>query len=175
MAKNLISGKTTTINENGDDIAVELNSTYKDIVDSVGYASDLETIDKASLVNAINELYDSMYYKPGDIITGTFQIAGYVTSGTKDLYFMIYLPKSVANISSITVSGGSFNVRSTNGAYVNGGAFNYNASGLTTTASNANSVDKAITILVRSTNTYTNVSNNTPVAGAVSGLTLEFN
>ena len=173
MAKNLISGDTTTIVENGNDIAVDLNEDYKDTVDSVGSVGSLETTDKTSLVNAINELYDSMYYKSGDTITGTFQIAGYVTSGTKDLYFMIYLPKSMANISSITVSGGSFNVRTTNGAYLNGGAFNYNASGITTTA--FNNTDNAVSILVRSTNTYTNVSNNTPVAGAVSGLTLEFN
>ena len=174
MAKNLIAGDTTTIVENGNDISVDLNTEYKETVDSVGNANNLETINKSDLVSAINELYDGMYYKPGDSITGTFQIAGYITSGTKDFYFMIYLPKSIANISSITVRGGNFNVRTTNGAYLNGGAFNYNASGISTTASIVNNVDRAITVLVRSTNAYTNVSNNTPVAGAVSGLTLEF-
>lgn len=58
MAKNLISGDTTTINENGNDISVDLNEDYKDTVDSVGYANNLETTDKTSLVNAINETYE---------------------------------------------------------------------------------------------------------------------
>lgn len=58
MAKNLISGDTTTIIESGNDIAVDLNEDYKDTVDSVGSVGSLETTDKTSLVNAINEVYD---------------------------------------------------------------------------------------------------------------------
>lgn len=56
MAKNLIGGNTTTIVENGNDIAVDLNEDYKDTVDSVGSVGSLETTDKTSIVNAINEL-----------------------------------------------------------------------------------------------------------------------
>lgn len=72
MAKNLIAGDTTTIIENGNDIAVDLNEDYKDTVDSVGNANNLETTDKTSLVNAINELvpvvlYDNSSYTGGSI------------------------------------------------------------------------------------------------------------
>lgn len=55
MAKNLIAGDTTTIIENGNDISVDLNTDYKDKVDSVGNVDNLETTDKTDLVSAINE------------------------------------------------------------------------------------------------------------------------
>lgn len=141
----------------------------------VGDITSLETTDKTSIVNAINELNDSLFYKDGDTLTGTFQVAGYVTSGTKDLFCMIYVPKSMAKISSITISSGTFTIRTTAGNYLNGasGGINYNASGITTTVSK--NTDNAVAILMRSTNAYTSVSNNTPVSGAISGLTLTFN
>lgn len=61
MAKNLISGDTTTINENGNDIAVELNQEYVDFIDK---DESLQTTAQ-TLTSAINELipvvlYDSM-------------------------------------------------------------------------------------------------------------------
>ena len=59
MAKNLIAGTTTTIVENGNDISVDLNTDYKDTVDSVGYAPNLETTVKTDLVSAINEVLNA--------------------------------------------------------------------------------------------------------------------
>jgi len=61
MAKNLISGDTTTINENGNDIAVELNQEYVDFIDK---DESLQTTAQ-TLPSAINEnkgrLDDLMY------------------------------------------------------------------------------------------------------------------
>lgn len=170
MAKNLIGGNTTTINESGNDIAVDLNTTYTNFID---VNETLQTTAQ-TLPEAINELYDGMYYKSGDTITGTFQVAGYITSGTKDLFCMVYVPKSMAKISTVRVNGGTFTLRTTSGNYLNGasGGIAYNASGITTSASK--NTDNAVAILMRSTNAYTSVSNNTPVAGTISGLTLTF-
>lgn len=73
MAKNLIAGDTTTIIESGNDISVDLNTYYKDTVDTVGYAPNLQTTVKTDLVSAINELvpvvlYDNPTFNGGSIV-----------------------------------------------------------------------------------------------------------
>ena len=69
MAKNLISGDTTTIVENGNDIAVDLNTNYKNIVDSVGSVGGLDTTHKDTLVDAINEVNErDIYYTTEKVI-----------------------------------------------------------------------------------------------------------
>ena len=58
MAKNLISGTTTTINESGNDIAVDLNQDYKDFID---INESLETTAQ-TIPKAINEVKNNINY-----------------------------------------------------------------------------------------------------------------
>lgn len=62
MAKNLIGGNTTTINESGNDISVELNSTYTNFID---IDETLKTTAQ-TLPEAINELTPVILYNDED-------------------------------------------------------------------------------------------------------------
>ena len=174
MAKNLIAGTTTTIVESGNDISVDLNTNYKDYCDSVGYVASLNTTDKTSVVNAINELYSDMYFQPGDSLTATYQVGGYVTTGTKEFWCTIYVPKSLKYINTITVSSGTFMIRIASGGYLdnNTSGISYNASGFSLTL--AKITDTAITLKFAKSSAFSGTTNNTPAAGYISTLTLNF-
>lgn len=172
-----------TFDKAGTDIKNYINNTLTEELDTkltttssdIGTLTNLETTTKSDIVSAINELYeivDSGYYKAGDSITASFQIAGYVTTSRTQMMCTIYLPKSLKNITSITVAGGTFSIRTTNGAYLNGGDFAYNASGITTEA--FKNTDNAVTIRITKSSAFSNVNNNTPVGGALSSLKLNF-
>lgn len=176
MAKNLISGDTTTINENGNDIAVELNQEYKDTVDSVGSADSLETTDKTSLVSAINEIYDDLYFKDGDTITfsgDTPLWTGHVTSGLRNIRFTIPVGKSLDNINSITINTMVLNIRTTSGNYTPAGSTNF-LSGYTITPYLHKEIN-AISILIVSSTNFPNATNNTPCAVSPMNMSITFN
>lgn len=80
--------------EVGLDVNGEVNA------DNIGDISNLETTDKTSLVDAINELKNSLYYKSGDSLTFTDMVeAGFLTTGKTQVIYSITMPKSMANVS----------------------------------------------------------------------------
>lgn len=174
MAKNLISGDTTTINENGNDISVELNQDYKDMVDSVGSVDSLETTDKNDLVSAINEIYDDLYYKPGESYTVPVYTpsVGFLTGGNKTLNFAIQVPKSLKNISSISINGSLvIDIRIPAGGYIAQNV-NFNTSSYTVGVAKINNFLLRLTITA-SSNFYG--TNNICVAGDIhSGVSFVF-
>ena len=133
------------------------------------FPNDNESLE-VSNINILRML-DDLFYKNGDQITGYWYVSGYVTTGTRDLMVWIYTPKSMKNISRITISGGDFTIRTTQGnAYLDGAAFSYNASGKTATIYKQS--DNMVLIKVTKSSAYTNVSNNVPVAGTIDNLVL---
>ncbi|MBQ1793705.1 MAG: hypothetical protein II006_03525 [Peptostreptococcaceae bacterium] len=174
MAKNLIAGDTTTIIESGNDISVDLNTEYKDTVDSVGVADYLETTNKSDLVSAINEIYDDLYYKPGESYTVPVYTpsVGFLTGGNKTLNFAIQVPKSLKNISSISINGSLIiDIRIPAGGYIAQNV-NFNSSSYTVSAVKINNYLLRLTITA-SSNFYG--TNNICVAGDVhSGVSFVF-
>lgn len=138
-----------------------------------GNASSLNTTDKTSLVNAINEVntheINNNNYKTGDSVElPYFTIAGLITNATKDLYFSFILPKSLANITTISVSSFNAELRGISG-YLNSssGYTQYvGLSGYTLTATKRN--ENVVEILLAKSSAFSNVSNNTPIVAKVS-------
>lgn len=158
--------------------------------DQVGTMSNLKTTDKNLLVNAINEIYDGIYYKDDD----TYEIhedslhsaynklytSGLITGVRKTLIFSIYLPKSLKNISSITVNELKMNVRNVNGSYVEystyvGDGKDWLTSTYVHTIGKAN--DNIVTIAISKANgtEMENTTNNTPQAVEINHIVLTFN
>lgn len=159
---------------------------------NIGSMSALATTDKSSLVSAINEvnttasatetltqaitdLQNHLFYKAGDTLTETFTVTGYITSAASEFYTQIELPKALDNITNVTCSGGSFVIRTTSGGYLdnNSTGIAYNASGFTLTVYKQD--NHSVSIVLKKSSSFANVVNNTPVAGAISGLRLTFN
>lgn len=133
--------------------------------------------DEQSLeVNGVNIL-DEMYFKDGDTLNiNQVPLSGFVTSSTKICNFNLPIPKSLANISSITVNTCKGGIRTTAGGYLNGGSDSsdwVNTSGITVTANIV--TNNLLNLRIQSTNAFTNASNNTPLSLWCNPLTLTFN
>lgn len=156
----------------------DIKSVVNSNATECGNASSLNTTDKTSLVSAINEVntneINNNNYKSGDSVNlPMFTIAGLITNATKDLYFSFILPKSLANISSVSVTSFNAELRGISG-YLNSqsGYIQYvGLSGYTITATKQN--ENVVEILVAKSSAFTNVTNNTPVVAKVS-LVLNF-
>lgn len=111
-----------------------------------------------------------IFFEAGDIYANSSIIycGGHITNGSKDVCTNVALPERMSNISTITVTGYDFTVRSTAGAYI----LNRATSGLTVNAMKADSRNLQLTIKSPSA---LNATNNTPVAVAIYGLNLTFN
>ena len=157
--------------------------------DQVGTMNNLKTTEKSLLVNAINEIYDDIYYKDND----TFEIhedsshsvynrpytSGLITGVGKTLVFSLYLPKSIKNISSITVNELKMNVRNANGSYIEyntyvAGGKDWLTSTYVHTIEKVN--DNIITIVINKANdtAMTNATNNAPQTLEIDNITLTF-
>lgn len=152
---------------------------YNNSVD-IGAKSELTTIDKTNLVKAINEiessfksLKDELFYKAGDtlvlpsgyaIVTG-----GHLTNGRKEIAFSIYTPKSMKNITSISVSGAIMVARQ-GGNYIVG-----SGSGMASVSLTASKkTDNCIYLQYNSSTEITTGTNNDVVAIAIGGATFTF-
>ena len=172
----------STMNENSSIPAInkcqasdmnEIKSVVNANYNEVGDLTTLTTTDKSSVVNAINEIYDDNYYKPGDtyVIRNYASAPGYITSSNKNLNFSLTLPKSLKNINTITITTMSIDARVPAGAYaVNN--FNVHSSGVSIGVEKRD--DKTIDIsLKRTTNWYG--TNNIPLSVAIyQGATITF-
>ena len=124
---------------------------------------------------ASNELSNDFYYVSGDTFTGAiFGVGGFVTSSlsTLDLYFV--LPKSLKNISTITVSTLKGRAISSNGSIDGSTSLSYDwlATGYTATATKRS--DNTIRIQIVKTTDMTNAANRLPVTFIVGTISLQF-
>ena len=158
----------TGTNTFGQQNAVKISDQVRGLADAVGLSVNWDDI--------ANNQY---YYKNGDKykIRGNYNVTGYMTGGSKFIALMIHTPKSLANITSITINKLSLIFRKGNGGYVNGSNYIDYASTSGYTAAAAISEDNAIYIGITATNEYTNALNNSPInAQAVAdGIELTFN
>lgn len=120
-----------------------------------------------ALSMTLNPLDDLMYYKPGDTLrykTGSSAVmAGLITSSSTAIRLGMFTPKSLARITTITVTSLSGYLRGPNG-YLDNNSANTNyatASGYTVTADIVS--DNMIRIYIDKSTAFTNVDNNVPV------------
>lgn len=109
---------------------------------------------------------DELYYRNSDTlsITSYTNLNGFITSSTTSVSFSFYTPKSLANISTITVTAFKGTLRGGSG-YLDGqtSAYDWFAdASYTLTASKM--TDNMIRIVCTKTSAYSNVTNNTPVS-----------
>lgn len=133
-----------------------------------GNLSSLKTSSTADLVSAINELYDSQFYQVGDTINFTYIIlSGLITNASKDLVFSLFLPKSLANITQISITSFNAELRGTLDYLNNSAGFTQyvGLSGYTLTPTKSS--NNSINITLAKSTAYTNVNNNTPVVARV--------
>lgn len=123
------------------------------------------------------DILGELFYKPGDTftVTGYTPIPGFVTLGNKLVRLSIQLPKSLANISTISCTSCTGGIRVTSGGYLNNGSDSSNwlsETGVSVTPHKAG--DKLIRLELSTSGTYTNVTNNTPCILACNPLTFTF-
>lgn len=167
-----ISLPTTT--EVGD--VANLTTTATTVVGAIneldakeGSLVDLTTTDDSSLVNAINELYDEIFFKPNETFEtiATVFCAGQITGGTKQLNLTIPLPKRMDHVNTITFNNFYLVGRGTSG-YLNGAATYLDM--LDDAYTITYRIEKnLLTILIDSTTSFTNINNNTPICIGVGG------
>lgn len=167
-----ISLPTTT--EVGD--VANLTTTATTVVGAIneldakeGSLVDLTTTDDSSLVNAINELYDEIFFKPNETFetVATVFCTGQITGGTKSLNLTIPLPKRMDHINTITFNNFPLIGRGISG-YLNGSGTYMDI--LDDAYTITYRIEKnLLTILIDSTTAFTNVNNNTPICFGVGG------
>lgn len=167
-----------TMNENPDIPAInkcqaadmnEIKTVVNENDNNAGVLSALNTTDKSSLVNAINELYDSNFYEAGDtyVAQNTINYTGYITASTAQVLFMLPLPKKLKNITGVEYNTFNVVMRGVSG-YLN------NASSYFSVLSSPYTIitgigEDSLTIQITKSSAYTNVANNTPVNVQIQG------
>ena len=119
-------------------------------------------------------------YAAGDTyhVSADADFSGFITSSATSMQFSVVTPKSLANISTVSVTVLGANVRQTNNyidasGYSNEGV-NFKGSSYTVTA--AKKSDNLVTVTVKKSSAFTNATNNAPVSIGLgtNGLTLSF-
>lgn len=109
---------------------------------------------------------DEIYYRNNDTlsITSYTDLNGFITSSATSVSFSFYTPKSLANISSITVTAFTGTLRGVSG-YLNSQSSAKNwLSDTNYTITATKMSDNMIRIVCDKSSAYTNVTNNTPVS-----------
>ena len=110
---------------------------------------------------------DEVYYRNNDTlsITSYTNLNGFITSSTTSVSFSFYTPKSLANISSISVTAFKGTLRGGSG-YLDGktSAYDWYADSTTYTLTASIMSDNMIRIVCTKSSAFTNVTNNTPVS-----------
>ena len=109
---------------------------------------------------------DEIYYRNNDTlsITTYTDLNGFITSSTTSVSFSFYTPKSLANITSVSVTAFKGTIRGISG-YLDGktSAFDWYADASYTITASIIS-DNMLRIVCTKSSAYTNVTNNTPVS-----------
>lgn len=105
-------------------------------------------------------------YAPGDtfVTTNAFSESGYVTSSAQTIHINVVVPKSLENISAITVQSLAGQIRGISGYVDNSSSTSFDwLSGHTVLADKAS--DNVVHILIKKSTALENVTNNTVVIG----------
>ena len=127
-------------------------------------------------ISTLGNRLDDMFYKDGDTFSANsdyYVFAGMVTGGGKNIRFTIPLPKSAANISSVTLESLTLTVRGV-GGYVPAATTDF-LTNSNTASYNARVSNNLLAVEIIGTNAWSNVTNNTPVAVTCNGLSATFN
>jgi hypothetical protein len=132
--------------------------------------------DRSLEVNGIN-LLKALSFQSGDTLTlNQVPVSGFVTSSAKIANLLIPVGKSLANISTITVTACKGGIRTSEGGYLNAGSDSsdwLSTYQVTVTATKVN--DFMINLRIQSTgNAFTKVTNNTPLSLWCNPVTLSF-
>ena len=135
----------------------------------IGYKQNSAPIVIPSFAYANGDTYVNKDYQ---------QLFGYITNGGKDIQITVITPKSLANISSITINKLEMVVRGV-GGYVNGNSYIDYANTTGYTILYNISSENYITITIRASAAYSGGTNNTPITAVVknsiASLSLTFN
>lgn len=179
-----VKGKTVVDNNSGelsfwsgskaqyDAIVTKDANTLYNITDD---ASPSSTVYSKAEVDSL--LQNALYYKTGDIysysgaagITSVL-VSGCLTSSKTNIFFSIFLPKSVANISAITINSLIGGVRGANGGYIITENTDFSSVGtLTVDKSASNYVTFQLNL-----NSASSQTNNIPVSVMIHSISLSF-
>ena len=118
----------------------------------------------------------SLFMKSGETFTmNGVPVSGFVTSSAKIANFLVPMGKSLADISTITVTACKGGIRTSEGGYLNGGSDSsdwLDTIGVTVTATKVN--DFMINLRIQSSSSFTKVTNNTPLSLWCNPVTLSF-
>ena len=118
----------------------------------------------------------SLFMHSGETLTlNQVPVSGFVTSSAKIANLLVPMGKSLANISTITVTACKGGIRTSEGGYLNGGSDSSNwldTYGVTVTAIKVN--DFMINLRIQSETAFTKVTNNTPLSLWCNPVTLAF-
>lgn len=132
--------------------------------------------DRSLEVNGVNIL-KALFYERGDTLDlSQMPVSGFVTSSAKMVNLLVPVGKSLANISTITVTACKGGIRTSEGGYLNGGSDSgsdwLSTNGVTVTATKVN--DFMINLRIQSSSSFTKVTNNTPLSLWCNPVTLSF-
>ena len=118
----------------------------------------------------------SLFMHSGETLTiNQVPVSGFVTSSAKIANLFVPVGKSLANISTITVTACKGGIRTSEGGYLNGGSDSsdwLDTIGVTVTATKVN--DFMINLRIQSSSSFTKVTNNTPLSLWCNPVTLSF-
>lgn len=145
---------------------------YVYITKVIGYHDTPKLVDTIPMSN--------VYYKPGDTLEYTnveVILCGQVSNATKNLYFCLFTPKMLNNISTVTINILKANTRISGGGYLDNKAFisgGYDYKSLYT-CSATKMTDNCIWFNVGKSSAFSNTTNNIPVSVVIHNLKLTFN
>ncbi len=126
-------------------------------------------------------LSSDLYYKNGDTYNITYgnlrlQAAGVLTTDKKEIAFSITVPKSLKNISSVTINSLKLNIRAADGGYVGSSSFVFPGTDFLNgyTVDAGISAENVIGFLITSSTAF-NYTNNITLGIDVGELNLTFN
>ena len=118
----------------------------------------------------------SLFFQSGETFTiNQVPVSGFVTSSAKIANLLVPVGKSLADISTITVTACKGGIRTSEGGYLNGGSDSsdwLDTIGVTVTATKVN--DFMINLRIQSSSSFTKVTNNTPLSLWCNPVTLSF-
>ena len=155
---NLTDSSNIKVVQSGGDISLDFTTTG-----DIGDLTSLDTSDTSSLVSAINEVYNDIFYKTGDTysLINAFDIPGIMSGSNKIGAFDLVLPKRLDNITTVSCSHFSGIIMGVSGTATPSSNTDYaTATGytLTTTIVSPN----IIRIRIAATTAWGNITNNTP-------------
>ena len=126
--RGLISANTSDISSLQSDVSAN-TSDISSLQSSVSAnTSDISSL-QSSIASELADILEDLFYKNNDTLEITYQtevsFLGYITGRAKDILFTVPVPKSLKNISQISVDKLEMNIRHVSGGYVGGNNYDF--------------------------------------------------